>query len=278
MTEPNAWITVGVDAVMAPMAALPLMFSLAILALATAVLALLVARWTIDRRAIEATKRQMQAAIFEMRLFNDDLPAVLRAAFEVVRRNGTYLRLWLLPVLVLTVPLTPLMAQFEAFYAYAGLTPGASSLVTVDWVDRGTAVAALPPPAVSLEVPPEIEVETPAIWFPATHQTVWRISAKTTGRFELRVRADGDAVTKTLDVSEGVRRRSPVRVKAGFVSELLSPSERPLAEESPIAAISVRYPMKLIEILGWHVSWLVPFVGLTLLFALALKRPFGVVF
>jgi len=273
----NAALTVVVDAAMAPLRAVPALVGMAALALVTAVGVLLVAKWTINRRSLEYAKHQMQAAIFEMRLFNDDLGAVLRAAAEVVRRNVTYLRLWLLPVLVLTVPLTPLTAQFEAYYAYSGLTPGTSALLTVNMAQsapEGSATA----PAISLDVPPEIKVETPPLWFPAAHQVIWQFSPSTTGQFDLRVQSGNDVLTKTVDVSTGVARRSPKRVQAGFLNELLYPSEAPLSTSQAIEAIDINYPGNTIDLFGWRVSWLVPYLVLTIVIAFALKRPFGVVF
>ncbi len=78
----NRLLTIAVDAVMGPMRAAPPIASLGIFSLLTAAGMLLVVKWTINRRTIERAKSRMQAAIFEMRLFNDDLPAVLRAALK----------------------------------------------------------------------------------------------------------------------------------------------------------------------------------------------------
>ena len=58
------------------------------LSLGTAVAVLLAFKWTADQRALVAAKRAMQAAIFEMRLFNDDLRAILRAELELLRHNA----------------------------------------------------------------------------------------------------------------------------------------------------------------------------------------------
>ncbi len=62
------------------------------------------------------------------------------------------------------------------------------------------------------------------------------------------------------------------------MNELLYPSEAPIERSGPVASISVDYPANELAIFGWRVPWLVPFVGLSLVFALVLKRPFGVVF
>jgi hypothetical protein len=65
---------------------------------------LLAFKWTADQPALAAAKQAMHAAIFEMRLFNDDLVLLFRAQGEVVRHSLTYLRLSLAPTLWLIVP------------------------------------------------------------------------------------------------------------------------------------------------------------------------------
>ena len=57
--------------------------------------------------------------LFEIRLFNDDLRAMLRAQVEILRHNVTYLRLSLVPMLWMLVPLVLVIAQLQFHYGYA---------------------------------------------------------------------------------------------------------------------------------------------------------------
>ena len=84
MTVLNRALTWLFDAIMGPLERLPPMAGLGLLSLGTAVAVLLAFKWTADQPALVASKRAMQAAIFEMRLFNDDLAALLRAQGEVL--------------------------------------------------------------------------------------------------------------------------------------------------------------------------------------------------
>ena len=70
---------------------------LAVVSLATAILMLLSFKRTSNQTRLAAVKRQIHAAIFEIRLFNDDLRAIFRAQREILRHNLTYLRLSLRP-------------------------------------------------------------------------------------------------------------------------------------------------------------------------------------
>ena len=87
MTPLNRALTAVLDAVMAPLAWLPPMAGLVLLSLATAVAVLLAFKWTADQPALAAAKQAMQAAIFEMRLFNDDLVLLFRAQVELRKRE-----------------------------------------------------------------------------------------------------------------------------------------------------------------------------------------------
>jgi hypothetical protein len=262
------------DLVMAPLAVLPAALGLAVLALATAVGLLWVFCRTLDAGRVELAKRRMQAAIFEMRLFEDDLREVVRAARQVLRHNGAYVRAWLVPVLVASLPLMLLMAQIDGYYGRTGIMPSESTLVLAELDPIGNSER----PLVLLDAPAGLRLETSPVWFPAAGQMVWRISPRTEGEFELVLRAGRDVVTKAVRASDEVARRSPRRARDDFYDALRYPSEPPLPGDSPIAALSVEYPERQISFLGWQTHWLVPYVGFLVVFAFALRRRFGVVF
>src|SRR5262245_14085448 len=121
----------ALDLLLFPVRQLPPMVGLVIVSLVTAVVVMLVFRATSDQQRIADVKRRIAAALFEIRLFNDDLPAVFRAQGELLRHNATYLRLSLVPMLWMIVPIALLVAQLEFRYGYTGLTPGRPAIVTV---------------------------------------------------------------------------------------------------------------------------------------------------
>jgi hypothetical protein len=128
----------------------------------------------------------------------------------------------------------------------------------------------------SLEAPPGIRVDTDAVWFPAASDVIWRITPQSAGDYELRLHIGDQTFTKTLHVSSRVARRSPSRLEAGFVNELLYPAEPPLPADAPVASIAIRYPERDIHVLGWGMNWMVVFFVLSIVFAFALRKPFGV--
>ncbi len=287
MTILNALLASAFDLLLFPFRQLPPIVGLSVVSLLTAVGMLLVFRATSDQRRIEQVKRGMIAALFEIRLFNDDLPALFRAQGEMLRQNAAYLRLSLVPMLWMIVPIGLVAAQLEFQYGYAGLTAGQPALVKAQLRQSttplaepasGTAAASPAVPAASLEVPKEIRVLTAGAWFPATQEIIWRVIADVPGEYVLNAAIDGERFTKTVDATARVVRRSPVRVAAGFLNQLLYPAEPPLPGGGAVTSISVSYPSRAIRVLRWDLPWAIVYLLLSMAFAVALRKPFGVTF
>ncbi len=282
----NAALRAVFDVALRPFAALPPIVPVAVVALVSGVFALLVYRWTSNQPAIAAVKRRLFGHLLEVRLFNDDLRAVLAAQLRLLRENLTYLRLNLVPLLWMIVPFMLLIAQLQFHYGYEGLEVGGQTLLIVDLAAAEPATAggdeAAPRPPIELEAPPGVAVETADVWVPSLRQVVWRLRADEPGRHELVVRVDGVAFTKSLfvaDPDDGAPwvRRSPTRRRAAILDQLLYPAEPSLPRGGPIERIDVQYRTASISFFGlFDVHWLIAFLILSLAFAFALRNRFGV--
>jgi len=280
----NALLRVLFDLLLFPFRSLPPIVGLALVSLVTALGVLLVFRLTSNQEQLATVKRQIQAGIFEIRLFNDDLIAILRSQTEVLRHNLTYLRLSAVPTLWILLPLVLVFAQLQFHYGYRGLEPGETCLLKVklrsDWEKTPGPAVADPHgrPRASLEVPPGLVVETPGVWIPSEQELDWRIRAEHWGDYEASVRLGAETYTKTVQVSEEVRRRSPLRVDSGPLNQLLYPAEEPLPRRGPVESIALAYKDGTVSIFGLHLAWYLAFFGLSLLFAFLLRRPMKVTF
>ena len=282
----NAALRAVFDLLLRPFAGLPPIVPVTVVALVSGIFALLVYRWTSDQTAIAAVKRRLFGHLLEVRLFNDDLRAVLAAQLRLLRENVTYLRLNLVPLLWMIVPFMLLIAQLQFHYGYDGLEVGERTLLVVDLAPADPAAAggaeAVPRPPIELEAPAGVAVETAGVWVPSLRQVLWRLRADEPGRHELVVRADGESFTKSLFVvapEAGARwvRRSPTRRRAAILDQLLYPAEPSLPRGGPIERIDVRYPAASISFFGlFDVHWLIAFLVLSLAFAFALRNRFGV--
>jgi len=275
----NAALTLVFDAAFVLLGALPPLVGLLAVSLVTSVVMLVVVARTSNQPGMAATKRAMHAGLFEIRLFNDDLGAILRALGDVLRQNGRYLLLSLVPLLWMIGPLVLAIAQLQAFYGYDGLEVGQPVLVKAE---RAAVASAAAPGAgsdtraMALEAPAEIRVETGAVELLGSSEVLWRIVPMAAGDFTLTVRAGDRAAVKTVHVGGGVVRRSAVRVSHGLVDQLLYPSESPLEDDSPVRSISVGYREPGVDVLGVRVHWLIVFFVVSMAGAFVLARRFGV--
>ena len=270
MTALNLFLVRVADAVLEPVAGLPPLAVLLALALATALAVLGVMKAVSNQAQMAAAKRRIHADLLEMRLYSDDVRALLRAQGALLRHNGAYMWLSMVPVIITALPLTLAIAQMQSWYGYSGLPMGQPALVTVDV----HGAAPVSPPTLDASA---MIVDGPAMYFPSLHQVVWRVVPRTTGAQLLRVAIDGAAVEKTLHVGDGVARRSPSRESAGFLTQLLYPSEPPLPADGAVAAIRVDYPERAVPVFGYELHWLIVYVAASFAFVLALRGPLGVV-
>ena len=269
MSIVNAALARVTDVVLLPFSTWHPLAGLSVVSLATAVVMLVVFKKTSNQQRLAAVKRSIHAGIFEIRLYNDDFRAILRAQREILRDNLRYLALSVLPMLWVIVPLVLLIAQLQFHYGYAPLEPGARVLLKMQLRD-GTA------DTVSLDAPSGVRLESPAVWLPGAREVVWRLAATDPGRHELRLHVGSHEYVKTLRVDGGVVRRSPYRLEPTFLNQLLYPSEPPLPDDGPAAGISIGYEARSIPVLGWDLDWMVVYFALSLVFAFALKKPLGV--
>jgi hypothetical protein len=267
----NAALRVLFDAVLFPFRGMHPLVGLTVLAVPFAVLALVLFKATSDQAALEKIKAKIHAGLFEIRLFNDDIRAILRAQFEILAHNGRYFLQNLVPLLWMIGPFVFVMGQLQFQYGFEGLTPGESALLKVQ-LDGQRAAAR---PEAALTVPDGLEAETAPVWFPARNELVWRLGARAEGSYDVRVQVGGEEVTKSVRVGEGPARRSPLRVSPAVLDEILNPAEAPLPKGAGIASISLDYPEAVgnfAELSAWVWAW----VGLTMVIAFALRGKFGV--
>ena len=268
----NALLGGAINALLFPFRGFPPLVGLTVVSVVAGVAMLLVFKVTSNQKGVTAVKRRIAAGIFEIRLFNDDPRAIVRAQYDILRHTFTYLGLNMVPVLWMIVPLVLVIIQLQFHYGYRGLEPGDVALVKVTF--NGDA----PPdePDVSLEVDPGIEVESPLLWIPSLREADWRIAVTLPGEHEVRVRVGGEVFAKRVRVSDDIVRRTPVRPSAGFVDQLVYPVERPLPKNSPVESITVTYPEAEIGFLFWDMHWIIVFFIISIVTAFVLQRPFKV--
>ncbi len=279
MSALNALLRVFFDAILMPFSGLPPLAGLSVVSLVISVGMLVVFKATSNQEALAAVKRRIHACLFEIRLFKDDLPAILSAQTEILGHNARYLAYSLVPMVWMMVPLLLVIAQLQFHYGYEGLRPGERTLLKVHLSEGGApqiSGGAPRKPAVDLDLPPGLRLDAPAVWIPSKREMVWRLVAEEWGDFEIGVKIAGESFGKSVLVSQEVRRISPVRYEPGFFNMLLYPAEAPLPRNGPLESISLAYPEAEISLLGYETHWMVVFFILSIVFAFMLRNRFGV--
>jgi uncharacterized membrane protein (DUF106 family) len=273
MSFVNALLRPLVDRALYPFRDLPPIVGLAVVSLVTAVGLLVIFKHTSNQKALDAVKRKIHACLFEIRLFNDDFRSIFRAQFEILRHNLTYLRYSTVPLLWTLPPLVLLIAQLQFHYGYEGLAVGKPAMVKVQ-LQEG-AYRAGEKPGLRLEAPAgSVTVVEPAVWVPSLGEMTWRVVPEAAGDFELQIVNGSESATKSLQVTDRLVRRSPIRVR-GFLDELLYPAEPPLPAGG-FRSIAVTYPETNVDVFGFEIHWMIVYFLLSIVFAFVLRGPFKV--
>lgn len=264
------------DWLLYPFAAFSPLVGLSVVSLFIAALMLWVIKKTSDQDAMDAVKRKIHAGLFEIRLFNDDLFAIMRALGSIIRHNISYVRLTLIPLLWMIVPIVLSIAQLQFHYGYEGLEPGQTVLVTALLKPEEVGIER---PAIELDAPDGVKIESDGgAWLPPLREMIWQVSAQEKGSYQLELRYNERTFSKSLEVSDRVMRRSPSRSQPTFLNELLYPAEPSLPSNAPFEKVTVAYPGSDLGFLneGSDLMWMVVFLVLSVVFAFALRKPFGV--
>lgn len=280
MSTINSLLRPIFDLLQAPFAGLPVLVGIVIWSIPVSLFALWIFKKTSNQAQISAVKSKIHACLFEIRLFNDDIRAILRAQGEILRHVVHYQGLALVPMIFILPPLVLVMVQLHSFYGFSGIEPGGEAMLTTvmdsNWRDRWDGDR----PPMRLELPAGLRAVTPPVWVPELGEFSWQIAADDWGDYDLELYLGDEVVSKTLTVTDSIVRLSPTRPDRGFLGQLEWPSEAPLNNDTSIKEINLGYPEGTVSLGGWSVqnsyAWMVVFFVLTMVIAVALKGPLGV--
>jgi len=247
------------------------MAGLAALGVALGLLLLLLLQKLSNQQSIDSLRRQLQACLYELRLFIDEPAVVWRAQKRLLWLNARYLGLMLRPALILAIPMLFLFSLLEPFYGKSPLAISEASLVTVKLAHLPGALV----PAPILQPPPGIQVETPAVRMRGADLICWRIRGRKPGSGLLRVVFPTEIVTKTIASGTGPKLLSTRRVQSWW-QLFCYPTESRLPSGN-VEWIEIDYPSRAFSWLGLKLSWFVWVLIFSMATVLVLKRPLRVV-
>jgi uncharacterized membrane protein (DUF106 family) len=266
------------DSLQGPLSGLPAFVGILIWSIPVGVFALWVFGKTSNQERIAEVKRRIHAGLFEIRLFNDDIRAIMRAQGEILRHVLHYQALALKPMIFILPPLVLIMVQLHQFYGFKGLRPGDEALLTVQLAPESVQQGRRP--EFSLETVSGVHPAMDPVWIPSLAQITWRLGVEDWGNWDLTLTVDGQRFEKSLRATDELVRLSPERPPRAFIDQLEWPSEPPFEDDAVVRSMTLGYREGSVGFLGWEFewafAWMVVFFILTLVIALILRKPMGV--
>jgi hypothetical protein len=200
-----------------------------------------------DRAALGRTINRIQAHLLEFWLFVDEPGEVWKSWRGLLAANGRFLRLLMVPLVVLAIPSTPLLFFLDACYGNAPLPVNQPALVTLKLNQ--------PREAPDMTAPEGISIDGPPVRAFSQAEVSWRIRPQRAVSGTLEWIVAGGKVEKYIAAGEGA---GPILWKRSWFP----------AGAGPIDWIEVSYPSASVALLGLETHWSVWFVGFSLLGAL----------
>ena len=195
----------------------------------------------------------IQAHLLALRLFSDSTIVILRARDESLLGAVRLLVLAIVPMLVMVVPISLLLAQLSLWYQARPLRVGEETVVTLR-LDGAEASW----PDVRLEPAPPIEVAVGPVRVLAKREVCWSIRARESGYHRMLFRVDDVACEKELAVGEGFMRVSRQRPGWYGMDIVEHPWEKPFASDGCVRSIEIDYPERSSWVSGrnsWVIYW-----------------------
>ena len=267
----NRALTPLFDLLCWPFRALPPIWAMLVISALSGVAMVWIFGKTSDQDRIRQLREQIRGNLIGVRLFQRDVGVILRLQRRIFGDTLRYMRLALVPMVVLLVPVLLIMTQLNLRFAVSPLAPGEAAVVKVFVRDADV----LAGPA-RLEAGNGVTVETPAVRMPSASEVAWRIRADAAGEHRLVVHVGDASIETHLIAGDGWGPVPSRRTGRGMIDTLLYPGEPPIAVDHAIEAVEIGYAALDMRAFGWPVHWLVAFFVLSLAFGFALKGPLGV--
>jgi hypothetical protein len=227
-------------------------------------------RYTSDQKAIHVAKDRLKAHLLALRLFQDQIPVVLRSYGRIVLATGRYLRLAFKPLLFVIVPLTFLIVQLDRYLGSMPVEVGHPFLVKVRMDDPDALNEA------SLQLPDGLSTTAPAVHVPSESEVAWRVVPEKPGEYVVNVQASDQTFSKRVVVGAGLQRLSRVRLRGKFWERIFVSSEPALPASSLIESIDVQYPARNVALAGFEWNWIWLFFVLSLAAGFLFKSILGI--
>ena len=255
----------------APLSAWPLA-TLIIYSAATGILMALVFKYISNQDALARVLDQSRGNALAIKLFKDDLSGIFVSLFNVLRLMA--LRIWysVAPVLVLTIPMILILAQFYLRFEYRALAPNETAIVELQVDPKGWMKFR----DTKIQPGSSVIVETPALRDKESNSIYWRIHTDQSGTAQIKWDLDDQLVEKTVVSSLDNYTIQKVNFRRGgslWLDRVWFVGEPSYSRDSPVARATVHYPKRETPIFGFSIPWWATFFVVSIIVAFC-SQPF----
>ncbi len=242
------------------------------ISLVTGAVMLFLFKLTSNQQAMKEIKNKISAYFLEMRLYKDDISTVMASQRRILSTNLQYMKLAIVPAVVMIVPVVLIMIQLNLRYSHRGLDIGEVAIVKAH-VAQGVDILQH---RISLTTPEGIVKASPAVRIPSLGEIDWKIKLVKQGNHDLII-SDG---TRQITVPiYATSRTIPIYAKfskPSLAETIFNPGSPRLPCESLLASIEVSYPEMKFDWGFISLSWLWSFLIISMAFGVVLKFLFKV--
>jgi uncharacterized membrane protein (DUF106 family) len=237
------------------------------ISLLTGAVMLFLFKLTSNQEAMKEVKTRISAYFLEMRLYKEDISAVMGSQRRILVANLYYMKLAVIPAVVMIVPVILIMVQLNLRYSLAPLNPGDTAIVKVK-VSDGTDVVR---EGFQISTGQGLAKASPALRIAALGETDWKIRLTEAGIHNLKITSASGEVNIPVFGSDRLIPIFGMFKKSSFLEMVFNPGAPRIPDGMPIKSVEVTYRS---TSFGWgfvSLSWLWSFLIISMAFGVVLK-------
>jgi uncharacterized membrane protein (DUF106 family) len=229
-------------------------------------------RFTSNQAAMKEVKTRISAYFLELRLYSHDISNVIASQGKIMRSNLSYMKLSLIPAVVMIVPVILVMVQLNLRYANQQLRPGDTALVKVK-VAEGYDVMRN---KIEMECGSGLEKASPGVRIPSLGEVCYKVRLTEPGIHTFKLGSGGTNLEMPVYGSDRLVPVYGIAKKTSIGEAIFNPGAPRVPADAPIESVEVVYEPMEFRFPGFSLSWLWAFLFVSFAFGICLKFIFKV--
>ncbi|MCP4714496.1 MAG: hypothetical protein GY868_05210, partial [Deltaproteobacteria bacterium] len=190
-----------------PIAHMASWLSITIISAVLGVLLLVTFKYTSNQKAIAQVRDNIKANLLAIKLYRENFAVTIRSQAQVFLCSFKLLYYAIIPMLIMIVPVSLLLAQMGQWYQLSPLQTDGSEYLVKLTLNSTADVNQL----VTLKESPAAETMLGPVRIKSTKEIYWKIAARKKGYHNLTFTLGNVTVEKQMAIGDGLMRISPMR-------------------------------------------------------------------